>query len=136
MDNKFHRVDTDFQSSERSWKQSRGEKGMELVYTCFDILKSINENFELKYHPRYIGLSDGEKEIDYINLFPVKANLHVALNINNREKRMSDIVVPKPEDSFVNFKLSEENIEMNRSFLKELFSISYQKYVGTNIQAS
>jgi hypothetical protein len=127
----FHRVDTNYKSPERVWKRSMGEKRMGLVHGCFDMLKSINERFKLKYYHYYICLSDGDKEIDYIFLFPANANLiDVALNINNRDKRISDIVIPKPEDSFINFRLTEGSIKKNRVFLKELFSLSYQKYIG------
>lgn len=131
MDRMFHRVDTNHECSERSWKQSMGEKRMGLVFACFDILKSINENFNLKYYHYYICLSEGDKEIDCIYLFPTKKNLlHVALNINNRDKRISDIFIPKPEDSFVNLRLTEESIKNNKDILKDFFHLAIKNYMG------
>lgn len=123
--------------TDRAYWEKRGTKAtVSLVDELFDIVKSFDESFELKYNKFYIGLAKDGQTNNFVVFLPKKKFVRIDLRIpkeQETENRIEEAGLDLMEYSRsgrTRIKLTKKEIKEQREFLAELIKMAYDKGIS------
>lgn len=123
--------------TDRAYWEKRGTKAtVSLVDELFDIVKSFDESFELKYNKFYIGLAKDGQTNNFVVFLPKKKFVRIDLRIpkeQETENRIEEAGLDFMEYSRsgrTRIKLTKKEIKEQREFLAELIKMAYDKGIS------
>lgn len=123
--------------TDRAYWEKRGTKAtVSLVDELFDIVKSFDESFELKYNKFYIGLAKDGQTNNFVVFRPKKKFVRIDLRIpkeQETENRIEEAGLDLMEYSRsgrTRIKLTKKEIKEQREFLAELIKMAYDKGIS------
>ncbi len=123
--------------TDRAYWEGRGSPlSMKLVDESLEILKEINSDLSFNYNKYYIGLAQKNRPNNFVIFRAKKKFLRVEIRMADldalKEKfNNTEIEVLGVDKRWgrLRFTLSKDEVEQNKSFLKEIFLASYKESI-------
>jgi predicted transport protein len=120
---------------DRSYWEKRGTKEtVAMADELFEIIRSIDSEFELKYNKFYIGLAKEGQPNNFATFRPQKNGLRLELRLKKSEQleeKMNDLGLDLMDYdskwSRYRIRLGKEDLKKHRDFIRELLQDSYTK---------
>lgn len=123
--------------TDRAYWEKRGTKAtVSLVDELFEIVKSFDESFELKYNKFYIGLAKDGQPNNFVVFRPKKKFVRIDLRIpkeqetENRIEEAGFDLMEYSRSGRTRIKLTKKEIKEQHEFLTELIKMAYEKSVS------
>ncbi|MDP8224313.1 MAG: hypothetical protein P9L99_13195 [Candidatus Lernaella stagnicola] len=121
------------QVDRKYWEDKGSKKSLKIVDECFDILREIDADIQIKFNKYYIGLTIGGRSVIFVLFRAKKAFARVEVRLVDKaawKSRLEDENIPVLESAKakprLSFQLSTDAARKNRDLLRELFEAAYR----------